>query len=311
MSKERMVWGVSLASFIVFWLLIPKMTTPYILSIMLNIALSIALAGSWNIISGFTGYVSFGHVAFYGVGAYTAAILITRFGWHWFPTSLLGGGTAIALSLLIGYPCLRLKGPYFAIAMLGLSETVRIIAQVWASLTGGGSGLSLPPVRDIIPTYYVMGFSALAVVMITSLLANSKFGLKLMAIREDETAAETMGIHTTRCKLLAFMLSAFFPGVVGGFHAWHLSYIDPITVFDVLKTIQMIIMTMFGGAGTVLGPVIGAVFLNLLSEVLWARFAFAHQAIYGALIVVVVIFMPGGVISLLRDYKLIPMTRKI
>ncbi len=169
------------------------------------------------------------------------------------------------------------------------------------SLTGGGAGIALPPIIRIIPAYYAMGLSALAVVLLTLRISRSKLGLRLMAIREDEVAAEVMGINTTRYKLGAFMMSAFFPGVVGGLNAWYVSYIDPPTVFAVLVSIQMVIMAMFGGSGTVLGPVVGAVALYLFSEVLWARFPFLHQGLLGVIIVVIILCMPRGIMGLARD----------
>src|SRR5262249_42170760 len=162
-------------------------------SFMIQVFMWIALAGSWNLISGFTGYVSFGHVAFFGVGAYTAALLINKAGWHWLPAGLVGCAPAMVLALVIGYPCLRLKGPYFAIAMLGLNEVVRALVSYFEDFTGGGSGISLPPIAAIIPVYYAMGGVALAVTLVTYRIITSRFGLQLLSIREDEVAAEAMG----------------------------------------------------------------------------------------------------------------------
>ncbi len=287
-------------------ILLPYRVPAYIVSLTLLIFMYIILAESWNIISGYTGYVSFGHVAFFGLGAYAAAILITKAAIPWYFASIIGGAVAVVLSLVIGFPCLRLKGPYFAIALLGLNEAVRLGVSSWESLTGGGYGLHLPPEFNLIPIYYAMGGTALIVVFLTYRLAISKFGLSLIAIREDEVAAEAMGINTTKYKLMAFALSAFFPGVAGGIYAWYISYIDPDTVFAVLITVQMIIMTMFGGAGTVLGPVIGAASLTLISEMFWIRFPFLHQALFGVLIVGVVILMPGGVMAMLKHSGIVP-----
>ncbi len=287
---------------------LPLFASGYIISFTIQVFMWIALAGSWNLISGFTGYVSFGHVAFFGVGAYTGALLVTQAGWHWLPASLAGCVPAAALALLIGYPCLRLKGPYFAIAMLGLNEVVRALVSYFESFTGGGSGISLPPILSIAPVYYAMGGAAVAVTLLTYRIITSRFGLRLLSIREDEIAAETMGINTSLMKLYAFLLSALFPGIVGGLYAWYSSYIEPLGVFRLLTTITMIIMCLFGGKGTVLGPVLGAVLLSVFQELVWARFLFVHQAIFGALIVGVVLLMPRGIMGVLQERYRLPRT---
>ena len=186
----------------------PIKGTGYGVRFMLQLFMWIALAQSWNLISGLTGYVSFGHIAFFGMGAYTAGILIVKLGWPWLAASLAGGVGAVVLALVIGWPCLRLKGPYFAIAMLGLNEVLRVAVSYFEGLTGGGSGLSLPALYASVPIYYAMGLVALAVTGLAYVIVTSRFGLRLMTIREDEVAAEAMGIDTFRYKLYAFLLSA-------------------------------------------------------------------------------------------------------
>jgi branched-chain amino acid transport system permease protein len=245
-------------------------------------------------------------VAFFGMGTYTAALLITKAGWHWLPAGLAGCVPAMFLALIIGYPCLRLKGPYFAISMLGLNEVVRALVSYFEDFTGGGSGISLPPIAAIVPVYYAMGAVALAVTLVTWWIITSRFGLRLLSIREDEIAAEAMGINTSRLKLYAFLLSAAFPGIVGGFYAWYASHVEPMSVFSLITTITMIIMCLFGGSGTVLGPVLGAVLLSVFQELVWARFLFIHQAIFGALIVAVVLLMPRGILGILRQHYRLP-----
>jgi branched-chain amino acid transport system permease protein len=285
---------------------LPAFLSGYHVSFLIQVFMWIALAGSWNIISGFTGYVSFGHVAFFGIGTYTAALLITKAGWHWLPAGLAGAIPAMLLALAIGYPCLRLKGPYFAISMLGLNEVVRALVSYFEGFTGGGSGISLPPIVATIPVYYAMGAVALAVPLVTYFIITSRFGLRLLSIREDELAAEVMGINTARYKLYAFLLSAAFPGIVGGFYAWYASHIEPMSVFPLITTITMIIMCLFGGSGTVLGPVLGAVLLSVIQEAVWARFLWVHQALLGTLIVAVVLLMPRGILGILRQYYPLP-----
>jgi branched-chain amino acid transport system permease protein len=284
----------------------PAFGTGYGVRSMLQLFMWIALAGSWNLISGLTGYVSFGHVAFFGMGAYTTAILVVRLGWPWLVASLAGGVTACLLALLIGYPCLRLRGPYFAIAMLGLNEVVRALVSYFEGLTGGGSGLSLPTLDASVPIYYAMALVAVGVTAVTYLIITSRFGLRLMTIREDETAAEAMGIDTARHKLYAFLLSAAAPGVVGGLAARDQGYIEPISVFPLITTITMIVMVLFGGKGTVWGPVLGAVVLFVTQEIVWARFPYVHPLLFGAIIIAVVLAMPRGVLGILQQRYRLP-----
>ena len=286
----------------------PAVGTGYGIRFMLQLFMWIALAQSWNIISGLTGYVSFGHVAFFGTGAYTAGILILNAGWPWIPASLAGGVAASVLALVIGYPCLRLKGPYFAIAMLGLNEVMRVLASYFEGLTGGGLGLSLPTLHASGAIYYAMAVTALAITAVAHLIITSRFGLRLMTIREDEIAAEAMGIDTANHKLAAFLISAFAPGVVGGLFARDQGYIEPISVFPLVTTITMIVMALFGGKGTVWGPVLGAVLLFALQEVVWARFIYLHQLLFGAIMIAVILVMPRGILGLLQQRYRLPRT---
>jgi branched-chain amino acid transport system permease protein len=286
--------------------LYPLLASGYGIRFMLQLFMWVALAQSWNLISGLTGYVSFGHVAFFGTGAYASAIVITHLGWHWLPASLAGGLVAVALALVIGYPCLRLRGPYFAIAMLGLNEVMRVLVSYFEGLTGGGLGLSLPTLYASVPIYYAMGLAALAVTAAAYVIITSRFGLRLMTIREDEVAAEAMGIDTARHKLAAFLLSAFAPGVVGGLFARDQGYIEPIAVFPLVFTITMIVMVLFGGKGTVWGPVLGAASLFGLQELVWARFLYLHQVLFGAIIILVILFMPRGVLGMLQQRYRLP-----
>lgn len=271
----------------------------------------VALAASWNLLSGYTGYVSFGHAGFFGVGAYTAAVLITRQDWPWLLACLAAGALCIVLGLAVGWPTLRLRGPYFAVALLGLSEVARIVATVWEPVTRGGLGIPLPPTADLLADYYAMLALAVAAVALAYAVASSRLGLRLLAIREDEVAAEVVGVNTTRYKLLAFTVSAFFPGTAGGLYAWHVSFIDPGSVFSVSISVRTIASAMFGGAGTVVGPVIGALGLNLLAEVLWVRFPFLHPLLFGGLIMAILLFMPGGIMALLQRHGILPRSRRL
>jgi branched-chain amino acid transport system permease protein len=288
--------------------LYPMQGTGYGIRTMLQLFMWIALAQSWNLISGLTGYVSFGHVAFFGMGAYTTGILVSKLGWPWLAACLAGGVMAMVLALVIGWPCLRLKGPYFAIAMLGLNEVLRVIVSYYEGLTGGGSGLSMPTLHASVPIYYAMGLTALSVTGLTYVIITSRFGLRLMTIREDEVAAEAMGIDTFRYKLYAFLLSAAAPGIVGGLAARDQGYIEPMSVFPLITTITMIVMVLFGGKGTIWGPVLGAVLLFTFQEIVWARFIYLHQLFFGGIIVAVVLLMPRGILGVLQQKYNLPRT---
>jgi len=286
----------------------PVVGTGYGVRSVQQIFMWIALAGSWNLISGLTGYVSFGHVAFFGAGAYAGAILVASAGWPWPLAALAGGAAALVLAVVIGYPCLRLKGPYFAIAMLGLNEVLRALVSYFEGLTGGGNGLSLPTLDASVPIYYVMGVLAVVVTAMSWLIVTSRFGLRLMTIREDEVAAEAMGIDTFHHKLAALLLSAVGPGVAGALMARDQGYIEPISVFPLAITVTMIVMALFGGKGTVFGPVLGAAALFVAQEIVWARYPYVHPLLFGAIIVGVVLLMPRGVLGLLQQRYRLPRT---
>jgi branched-chain amino acid transport system permease protein len=303
----RRTLPVALGFLAVALALYPLEATGYGLRVGLQLFMWIALAQSWNLISGLTGYVSFGHVVFFGTGAYTASLLVNT-GMPWPLACLSGGAAGALLALIIGWPCLRLKGPYFAIAMLGLNEVMRVIVSYAEGLTGGGNGLSLPTLDASRSIYYAMGLVAAAVTAVTYAIVTSRFGLRLMTIREDEVAAEAMGIDTLRYKIYAFMLSAIGPGIVGGLSARDQGYIEPISVFPLIMTITMIVMALFGGKGTIWGPVLGAVVLFIFQEAVWARFVYLHQLLFGAIIVAVVLLMPRGILGVLQQKYNLPRT---
>jgi branched-chain amino acid transport system permease protein len=236
----------------------------------------VGLAYAWNIISGYTGYLSFGQVTFFGIGAYTAALLIIRLHVAWPLASLAGGVMAAAVAVPLGWTMLRLRGPYFAIGMLGLSRIAEKLAFAWEPVTDGGRGLYLPPVLDLRTIYWAVALVLGALMALTWLLDNSRFGLRLLAIREDEAGADNLGVNTTLVKLEAFVLSGFFPGVLGGIYAWHVSYIDPVTAFSTQVDLTAITAVLLGGPGTLWGPLLGGVTLSLVAEFLWARFPFLH-----------------------------------
>lgn len=260
----------------------------------------IALASNWNLTGGFTGYVDFGHAVFFGIGAYGTGILMHN-GWEFPPALVAGAVFAGIYAVIVGYPTLRLKGPYFSIAMLGTFVAVREIVRVWKGVTGGGVGLTLPPYLNRVAFYYYTLAFALAVVGIMWWIRRSEFGGSLIAIREDEVGAEMRGINTTVQKMTAFILAGALSGVVGGMWAYQNTFIDPDIVFIESRTIELVMMSMLGGLGTVLGPVIGAATIYWMRDVVWASFLDYHLLVEGLLLILIVLFVPRGIVGTLGD----------
>ena len=269
---------------------------PYYQSLLLAISMYIVLCSSWNIISGITGYVSFGHVVFWGLGAYITAVLIVKFDMPW-PLALLcaGIGTGVFVAV-ISYPILKLSEVYFAISMLALAETMRILTAYLRGLTGGGGGIYLRPLVPVDLAYLMMALLAFFVVLMMLLLKDTRLIKSLVAIKNNELAAESLGIRTAVKKTQAFVLSAVFTAVAGGIYVLNVAFIDPRTAFDIGITLNIIMMTVFGGLGTVMGPVVGPIVFMILAETLWSRFPFVHRAVLGVVIVLLVIFLPHGIL---------------
>ncbi|MBI5967144.1 MAG: branched-chain amino acid ABC transporter permease [Deltaproteobacteria bacterium] len=264
----------------------------------------IGLAGSLNLLTGYTGYLDFGHVAFFGIGAYTTGVLMVKLGMPFFPAMFIGAILAGILALLVGIPTMRLKGAYFAIAMLAFAEAMKQVALEFDGITGGGNGLSLPIYTNYQFFYYMMFSAVLLIIGTTYWFERSKFGKGLMAIREAELAAEVSGVNTFSCKLIAFGISAFVAGIIGGIYAYWMTFLYPGDTFNVLITVRMIIMAFLGGAGTLLGPIIGASFLAAIEEILWAEFKYTYLIIVGLIVVFVVLVLPRGLVGMLRQRAL-------
>jgi branched-chain amino acid transport system permease protein len=260
------------------------------------------LAQSWNILGGFTGYVSFGNSVFYGLGTYGTAIAMAQFNQPFWLGLVAGAILAIVCALVLGIPILRLRGPYFAIATLGLSAAM---GAVFANLpiAGANIGLILPLTRAD-AMFYELALGLLVVCTgVVAWMSRSRFGMALIAIREDEDAADAMGIHATLYKVSALVLSAVFTAVAGGIHAYWITFIDPASAFDLTLNVQMVIMAVFGGPGTVLGPVIGAFILSVIYEYLSSSISTAAALLFGIVIVVAVVFMPKGIMDLGRGIR--------
>ncbi|MDH3679479.1 MAG: branched-chain amino acid ABC transporter permease [Acidimicrobiia bacterium] len=261
----------------------------------------VTLASNWNFISGLTGYIDFGHVAFFGLGAYSTGILMSKAGWPFFPTLAVGAVSAAVAAVLIGRATMHLKGPYFSIAMLGSFAALREMARVTTPLTGGGPGLTLPPYLNRPLFYYLALGQAVLVVALYRWLKGTEFGLMMLGIREDEPGAEMRGVNTTFVKTAAFGLAAMSSGIVGGMWAYQNTFIDPDIVFLDSRTIEIAIASVLGGLGTIAGPVIGAGLLYWLRDVVWANFLEWHLIVEGLLLIAMVLLLPNGIMGLLGD----------
>jgi branched-chain amino acid transport system permease protein len=272
-----------------------------LINLFILIFLYISLASSWNILGGFTGQTSLGHAAFLGLGALATRLLWIK-GFPILPSILAGGFLAVVFALLIGVPAFRLRGVYFAIGTLALAQILNVtVGNVFPEIA------ALPvedlAVYQLAPRYYLFLGLAVIVVGVAYLIVNSKVGLGMMAVREEEDAAESLGISALRHKLIALGLSAFFTGLCGGaFAYYHVSYYFQFP-FTPVWSLDMLTMVYIGGTGTVLGPIIGAVFFVVMKEFLVLNVGEYHLIIFGALFVLVVVFLPGGIISIWKKTR--------
>jgi branched-chain amino acid transport system permease protein len=268
----------------------------------ISVLLLAVLTQSWNIIGGFTGYTSFGNSVFYGLGSYGVAIAMVQWKLSFGVGLLFGVALAVAFALLLGLLVLRLRGPYFAVATLALAQVMTAIVSN-VEVAGRNIGLVLPILRND-ALFYELSLIVLAAVTITvAWLTRSRFGLGLVSIRENEEAAAVMGINTTLYKVLAFALSGAFTAIAGGIHAYWITFLDPESAFDISLNVKMIIMTVFGGSGTVFGPLFGAFLLSGISEVLATAMTSVAGLFFGLVIVLAVVLIPRGLADLTRRFR--------
>lgn len=293
---------------------------PYVLQVLILIMLYGYWSTAWNLIGGYGGQLALGHAAFAGIGAYTSTLLFIHFGVTPWLGMFVGGAIAAALSLAVGYPTFKLRGPYFVMATVAVGEVARIVFQNTQEVFGlqirGARGILIPLAKEKLwafqfPTkvgYYYVALGMLgAILLVSSWVARSKLGFQLAAIREDEDAAEALGVDTSRAKLLANAMSAFFTAVGGTFYAQFLLFIDPMGIFGAQLSTELALMAIVGGEGTVWGPLIGALILVPVSEVtrmyLGGTYVGVHLVAYGAVLMVVIMFMPQGVIRLISSRR--------
>jgi branched-chain amino acid transport system permease protein len=278
----------------------------YILRLATIMCMYAALAQSWNYIGGLTGYPSFATAAFFGLGAYAAGVMQN----HGVPMVAawgIAGLIAFVFAGFIGGAILHLRGHYFAIASLIIAEMLREIVNTTPDLTGGGMGLNLPILKISVDAQAKFFFAAMMTLAIIStataiIIMRSKLGFGLRCIQQNEDAANILGVNAYGYKTAAFMLSAIYVGMAGAVYASWVNYIEPPDVFDVLLSVKPLVMVLLGGLGTVFGPVIGAVLLLTFEELVWRNFLTIHAAALGVIIVLLVLFLPNGLLSLVREW---------
>jgi len=298
--RSEMILGILFST--VFFILPVITRGGYVISLLAKLFFFAVLAQSWNLISGYCGYFSLGHQAFFGVGAYTAAILAVRYGCDMLTTVIAGGILAALLAYAIGLVILRVRGPYFVIVTLVLSQVLLVLVLNTPQITGGGVGMTLPP-RYLLPQYYYGGLILTLILFCISVrLKTSTFGMAVLSIRENEDAAEMMGVNTVRYKVLTFSISAFFTGLAGALNVWYMTYIDPRTAFSTLLQINVLAMVILGGIGTAVGPLIGAVVFTLLSDFLQFYFTESYLIIIGLTIIFITFLEPAGIIGVINRF---------
>jgi branched-chain amino acid transport system permease protein len=273
------------------------------------LVLMIAQAGvAWNILGGYAGQVSLGHAAFYGIGAYTSTKLLLAFGLSPWLGMLAGGVVAVAFALLIGWPCFRLKGHYFAMATIAIAEILQIVVTN-SDWLGGAVGLSLPLAergwwgfvfnKSRVPYYYIILGLLLLTLAVSWLIEKSFLGYYFRAIKDEPDAARSVGIDLTRYKLVAIAASSFLTALGGTFYAQKELFIDPGSTLATSLSIKIALVTILGGVGSLGGPVIGAIILTVIEETTRAAFGGTGRGtdlvIYALLIIIVAVFYPGGV----------------
>ena len=277
---------------------LPLMVDRYWFRVATTMAMFVAIAAAWNIIGGLTGYPAFGNVVYFGIGAYTVGMLVTRYHWAFATALPLSFLIPAALASLIGIPLLRLRGHYFAVASLGVAVAV---GELFNQLDyfGGAVGIFMPIVRSDLLFYYLMLGTAVLAVAITWAVLHSRFGYGLIAIREDEGAAAVMGVNTTLYKIAAYALSAALTGLAGGIYAQWNVFINLDVAFNINVSIDSILMALIGGLGTIWGPVLGAIILEFLIQTFagGGELAVLTQVGLGVLLTVAVIFLPRGVVD--------------
>lgn len=282
--------------------LVPGVNANYWLHNFILVVMWSVIGMSWNLLSGYCGQVSFGHAAFFGIGAYTAGLLYAKLGlsaWWGLAATIPVVGLA---ALIIGFICLRLRGPFFALATIAVGVILRVVAENLTGFTGGDLGIMIRERTWVEKTWYYYIILALAAgtFWFVERVVASRLGYYFVAIREDQDAAESLGIDTTLYKTIALVLSAVLAGFAGAFYMNYMGYIDPKVVFALHDiSVMAIMVVMVGGVATRWGPIVGALIMILLAELIRTipQIGAAHHTVFGVLLIVVIIFLPNGVVG--------------
>ena len=285
----------------------------YYQHVMVMTMMAAVLASSWNILGGYTGYTSLGHAAFFGLGGYLVALAHNHFGWHPFISTWFLALIVFVVALLLGWISLRTYGSAFVVVTIAMVFIFRLVALNFSGVTNGARGLTQPrpgwggvpwsPEFIKVPFHYIMLFLLCLTIFASWRIRQSKFGLGLIAIREDEGKAEAVGINTMLYKVLAFGFSAYFIAVAGGIYSYFFTYIDPQFIFDIFTGVTMVLIAILGGRGTLWGPVLGAFIMEPLGN--WVVGAFGgtqiHLTVFGAILLFVMLFLPQGILPTIMD----------
>jgi branched-chain amino acid transport system permease protein len=274
----------------------------YLMHMFILVIMYSIIGMGWNLLGGYCGQVSFGHAAFFGVGAYTAGLLYSKLGLSAWWGLLVSVPVLTVFSFVIGFICLRLRGPYFALATLAMGEVLRVTSENLVKFTGGDVGILLRERTWVGKTwyYYIILLLAIGVFLLVKKVIESKLGYYFVSIREDQDAAESLGIDTTFYKTIALCLSGAITGLAGAFYTNYMGYIDPKVVFALHDiSIVTIMVVMVGGVATYWGPTVGAIIMVFLAELIRSNpgLGAAHQTLFGILLIFIIIFLPNGIVG--------------
>jgi branched-chain amino acid transport system permease protein len=310
---------LALAAMIAIAALLPQLLDPrgYWIRVLTFTLLFAAMAQAWNIVGGLANQTSLGHAAFFGIGAYTSTVLLLKFGISPWLGMLAGGTLGGVAALVIAIPTMRLQGHYFALATLAFGEVMRVIANVWTSLTGGPGGLSVPFVPPSFSAYsfkllrphaYIALAALVVVTAIFEVIRRGAMGYRLRAIKQNVAAAEVIGIDTTRVKLQAAVISGTLMAMLGTLYAQVAVFFDPDTVFGIASiSIRIALIAIIGGVGTAFGPILGAFFIipleEIMNDLLSSRAAGLSQLVFGIILIAVILWRPRGFITLFDSLR--------
>lgn len=283
--------------------------SPFVVHVFVTICIFGALSTAWNIVGGYAGQLSLGHTVFYGIGGYTTALLIQHFGLSPWLGMWVGAALSVIVGIGIGYPCFRLRGPFFSLATIAFLEVVRLLSIHFNGVTGGAAGLIVPLnlgwawmiFQDKINYLYIAFGLLLLTLVVSWAVRNSRLGFYLTAVREREDAALAAGVDNTKVKLHAVMISAALTSFVGSFHAMYTTFLEPATMFSLATSIEIAMFALIGGLGTVVGPLLGTVLVVPIAELargwLGASANGLHGFVYGTVLVIITLTLPGGLVG--------------